>query len=76
MLCKARLSQAHEASRLEAFRLLEETQAMATHASFNWIDPLLLDQQLTEEERMVRDSAAQFANASLSSRAYGPADFP
>ena len=28
---------------------------MAGKASFNWIDPLLLDQQLTEEERMVRD---------------------
>ncbi len=41
---------------------------MATRASFNWIDPLLLDQQLTEEERMVRDSAAQFANASLAPR--------
>ena len=25
---------------------------MAGKASFNWIDPLLLDQQLTEEERM------------------------
>jgi hypothetical protein len=34
---------------------------MAGKASFNWIDPLLLDQQLTEEERMVRDSAQQFA---------------
>nr|MBJ7894292.1 hypothetical protein [Serratia sp. PAMC26656] len=34
---------------------------MAGKASFNWIDPLLLDQQLTEEERMVRDSAEQFA---------------
>ncbi|GFM57155.1 hypothetical protein PSCICL_48490 [Pseudomonas cichorii] len=34
---------------------------MATKASFNWIDPLLLDQQLTEEERMVRDSAEKFA---------------
>jgi len=41
---------------------------MATKASFNWIDPLLLDQQLTEEERMVRDSAAQFANTSLAPR--------
>lgn len=27
---------------------------MAGKASFNWIDPLLLDQQLTEEERMVQ----------------------
>lgn len=41
---------------------------MGTKASFNWIDPLLLDQQLTEEERMVRDSAAQFANTSLAPR--------
>lgn len=34
---------------------------MAGKASFNWIDPLLLDQQLTEEERMIRDTAEQFA---------------
>ena len=39
-------------------------------ASFNWIDPLLLDQQLTEEERMVRDSAQQFANDKLRSQGY------
>ncbi|HSP30931.1 MAG TPA: acyl-CoA dehydrogenase family protein, partial [Halomonas sp.] len=37
-------------------------------ASFNWIDPLLLDSQLTEEERMVRDSAAQYCNAKLMPR--------
>ena len=41
---------------------------MADKASFNWIDPLLLDQQLTEEERMVRDSAEQFANDKLAPR--------
>ncbi|WP_426151083.1 acyl-CoA dehydrogenase [Pseudomonas sp. DC3000-4b1] len=41
---------------------------MATKASFNWIDPLLLDQQLSEEERMVRDSAAHFASAQLTPR--------
>jgi glutaryl-CoA dehydrogenase len=41
---------------------------MAIKASFNWIDPLLLDQQLSEEERMVRDSAAQFATTSLAPR--------
>ena len=34
---------------------------MAAKASFNWIDPLLLDQQLTDEERMVQGSAQQFA---------------
>ncbi|ONH54037.1 glutaryl-CoA dehydrogenase [Pseudomonas cedrina] len=41
---------------------------MAGKASFNWIDPLLLDQQLTEEERMVRDSAQQFARDKLAPR--------
>lgn len=37
-------------------------------ASFNWIDPLLLDQQLTQEERMVRDSAQQYAQGKLMPR--------
>ncbi|WP_395609789.1 acyl-CoA dehydrogenase [Pseudomonas sp. B22129] len=41
---------------------------MAGKASFNWIDPLLLDQQLTAEERMVRDSAEQFAQDKLAPR--------
>ncbi|MBP0939811.1 acyl-CoA dehydrogenase [Pseudomonas alliivorans] len=41
---------------------------MSGKASFNWIDPLLLDQQLTEEERMVRDSAEQFAQSKLAPR--------
>ncbi|MEJ2022524.1 MAG: acyl-CoA dehydrogenase family protein, partial [Maritimibacter sp.] len=29
--------------------------------SFNWADPFLIDDQLSEEERMIRDSAAAFA---------------
>ena len=37
-------------------------------ASFNWEDPLLLDTQLTEEERMVRDAAAQYAQDKLMPR--------
>ncbi len=41
---------------------------MAGKASFNWEDPLLLDQQLTEEERMIRDSARQFAADKLAPR--------
>ena len=41
---------------------------MAGKVSFNWEDPLLLDQQLTEEERMVRDSARQFAADKLAPR--------
>ncbi len=41
---------------------------MASKASFNWQDPLLLDQQLTDEERMVRDSARRFAADRLAPR--------
>ncbi len=41
---------------------------MADKASFNWIDPLLLDQQLSDEERMVQRSAAQFAQDKLAPR--------
>jgi len=40
-----------------------------THAqtmpAFDWADPFLLDDQLTEEERMVRDTARDFAQARL-----------
>ncbi len=41
---------------------------MAGKASFNWIDPLLLDQQLSDEERMVQSSAEQFAKDKLAPR--------
>ena len=34
-------------------------------ASFKWEDPLLLDDQLTEEERMVKDAAAAYCQAKL-----------
>ena len=37
-------------------------------ASFHWEDPFLLDQQLTEEERMVRDAAAVYAQEKLTPR--------
>ena len=33
--------------------------------TLNWQDPFLLDQQLTEEQRMVRDSARQYAQDKL-----------
>ena len=35
--------------------------ARAKLASFVWDDPFLLDEQLTEEERMIRDSARDYA---------------
>ncbi len=41
---------------------------MAGHAEFNWADPLLLDQQLTEDERMVRDAAAAYCQDKLRPR--------
>ena len=37
-------------------------------ASFHWADPLLLDQQITDEERMVRDSAAAYCQDRLAPR--------
>ena len=40
----------------------------ATDARFNWSDPLLLDQQLTHEERMVRDTARAYAQDKLAPR--------
>jgi glutaryl-CoA dehydrogenase len=36
--------------------------------SFNWEDPLLLDSLLTEEERMIRDSAHQYCQEQLMPR--------
>jgi glutaryl-CoA dehydrogenase len=42
---------------------------MATSkASFHWADPLLLEQQLTDEERMVRESAASYCQDKLAPR--------
>ena len=36
--------------------------------NFNWKDPFLLSEQLNEEEKLVQQSAAQFALKELSSR--------
>lgn len=38
---------------------------MSEYAKFNWSDPFLLDQQLDEDERMIRESAASFATDKL-----------
>ena len=42
--------------------------APLTKPVFNWEDPLLLEEQLTEEERMVRDSARAYAQDKLMPR--------
>ncbi|WP_284456138.1 acyl-CoA dehydrogenase [Alloalcanivorax xenomutans] len=41
---------------------------MANNAAFDWASPLLLDQQLTEDERMVRQTAEQYAQNKLAPR--------
>ena len=41
---------------------------MATESSFRWEDPLLLDEQLTPEERMARDAARDYCQARLMPR--------
>jgi hypothetical protein len=37
-----------------------------SHTQFRWDDPFLLEQQLTEEERLIRDTARQCAQEKLS----------
>jgi glutaryl-CoA dehydrogenase len=39
-----------------------------SNPEFQWADPLLLDQQLTQDERMVRDAAAAYAQDKLMPR--------
>src|SRR3954471_12504156 len=39
-----------------------------TKVPFHWDDPLLLDQQLTDEERMVRDAARAYSQDKLQPR--------
>ncbi len=41
---------------------------MAAIYPFSWEDPFLLEDQLTEDERMIRDSAAAFAAEKLATR--------
>ena len=41
---------------------------MAQMAPFGWEDPFRLDEQLTEEERLIRDAAHGFAQGTLQPR--------
>ena len=41
---------------------------MASKPSFDWSDPLLLEEQLTDEERLIRDSAREYAQDKLMTR--------
>ncbi len=42
--------------------------AKKPRVQFNWQDPFLLEQQLTEEERMIRDAAYAYSQDKLMSR--------
>ena len=46
----------------------ENLTAPPSAARFDWTDPLLLEDLLSEEERMIRDSAREFAQAKLAPR--------
>src|SRR3546814_9746289 len=41
---------------------------MAGMAAFDWADPFLLDDQLTDDERMIRDTAQAYAADKLAPR--------
>src|SRR5829696_268241 len=45
-----------------------KTKDKPASASFRWDDPLLLDDQLSDDERMIRDSARQYAQSKLMPR--------
>ena len=45
-----------------------DARPQKTKARFNWTDPFLLDQQLTDEERMIRDSAHAYCQDKLAPR--------
>ena len=44
------------------------TVPAAPKPAFDWADPLLLDDQLTSEERMMRDSVREYAQDKLMAR--------
>jgi glutaryl-CoA dehydrogenase len=51
-----------------ADKAMAKPDPAASWASFNWEDPFRLGQQLTDDERMVSDTARQFAQEQLAPR--------
>ena len=49
-------------------QMQDNAAAVSRPASFDWQDPLLLEDQLSEEERMVRDAAHDYCQDKLASR--------
>ena len=50
------------------FRKTMTVNTISSRASFRWDDPFMLDEQLDEDERMIRDSARQFCEDYLAQR--------
>jgi hypothetical protein len=48
------------------------TRSDAKKAQFHWDDPLLLNNQLSDDERMIRDAAAAYCQDKLAPRQAGP----
>ena len=47
---------------------MRKDAVMGTRVTYNWHDPLMLDDLLTEEERLIRDNAHNFAQEHLAPR--------
>ena len=47
---------------------IEVKEKKDKEAPFNWTDPFLISDQLSEEERMISETAASFANKELTVR--------
>ena len=48
--------------------MTESNQQHSTRASFDWKDPMFLDQQLSDEERLIRDAAHDYCQDKLMPR--------
>jgi glutaryl-CoA dehydrogenase len=48
--------------------MVEAVKAGAGKPAFDWSDPLLLEDELTEEERLIRDTARDYAQSQLQPR--------
>ena len=47
---------------------MQDKAAKASRAAFQWDDPFLIEEQLTEDERMIRDTARDYCQDKLASR--------
>ena len=53
---------------MRCFALARNQGRDMSGASFHWDDPLMLERQLSDEERMIRDAARDYAQGSLAPR--------